>query len=224
MELLAQGRAADVYAAGPRQVLRRYREGERDDTAVEAMAMEHARRHGFPVPAVYDAAGRDLVLERIGGPTMMSDLAARPWLVRRHGRTLAELHRRLHGILAPEGLPSPFGGGEQLLHLDLHPENVLLSDRGPVVIDWSNAARGKAADDVAATWVILATSVIPGPLLFRAPARAGRGLLLGAFLGGVDAAAARERLVGVADRRLRVDPHLDDRERRALVRLIGRSQ
>src|SRR5947209_1013146 len=114
MELLAQGRAADVYAAGPRRVLRRHREGERDDTAVEAMAMEHARRHRFPVPAVHEASGRDLVLERIDGPTMMADIAGRPWRVRRHGRTLAELHSRLHGIPAPEGLPSPFGGGEQL--------------------------------------------------------------------------------------------------------------
>src|SRR5205085_5517599 len=103
-ELLAQGRAADVFAVGDGRVLRRYREGEHDDVAPEAAAMEHARHHGFPVPAVHEASGRDLVMERVDGPTMLGDLERRPWLVVRHGRTLAELHRRLHDIPAPEGI------------------------------------------------------------------------------------------------------------------------
>jgi Ser/Thr protein kinase RdoA (MazF antagonist) len=38
---------------------------------------------------------------------------------------------------------------DRLLHLDLHPRNVLLSPRGPYVIDWANAARGPAALDPA---------------------------------------------------------------------------
>ncbi|TMK38066.1 MAG: aminoglycoside phosphotransferase family protein [Actinobacteria bacterium] len=224
MDLLARGRAADVYAVGPGRVLRRYRPGEREDTTVEAAVMEQARRHGFPVPAVYQSSGRDLVLERIDGPTMMADVADRPWRVRRHGRTLAALHRQLHRIPAPSGADAPLGRGDRLVHLDLHPENVLLSSRGPVVIDWSNGSRGDPADDVALTWAILATSAIPGPLPFRVLARAGRGLLLGAFLGGVDADAARERLAEVAGRRLRIDPHLHEPERRALERLVARSR
>jgi aminoglycoside phosphotransferase (APT) family kinase protein len=48
--------------------------------------------------------------------------------------------------------------GEWLLHLDLHSDNVLLSRRGPVVIDWTNARAGDPALDVALTWVIGATS------------------------------------------------------------------
>ena len=66
-----------------------------------------------------------------------------------HARSLAELHHRLHEI--------PFEG-ERLLHLDFHPDNVLLSQRGPVVIDWTNARAGDPAFDVAMTWVICATS------------------------------------------------------------------
>ena len=221
-ELIASGRAADVFAAGPGRVLRRYREGEGGDTAPEAAAMEHARRHGFPVPAVHDAGGRDLVMERIDGSTMLADLARRPWRVGHHGRTLADLHQRLHGIPAPEGLRSPLGRGEQLVHFDLHPDNVLLSPRGPVVIDWSNASRGEGVDDVALTWAIMSTSVIPGPLPFRVLARAGRDLLVNAFLGGVDAEAARERLPSVAERRLSLDPHLLAPERRALEAIIAR--
>ena len=220
-ELLARGRAADVFAAGPGRVLRRYREGEGGDTEPEAAAMELARRHGFPVPAVHEAGGRDLVLERVEGPTMLADLARRPWRVGRHGRTLAELHNKLHAIPAPPDLRTSFGRGDRLVHFDLHPDNVLLSQRGPMVIDWSNASRGDGADDVALTWVILTTSVVPGPLPFRALAGAGRDLLVNAFLGGVDAEAARRRLATVADRRLSTDPHLLERERDALRAIIA---
>ena len=190
-QLLARGRAADVFDAGPGRVLRRYREGERDDAVPEAEAMEHARRHGYPVPEVYEARGRDLVMERVDGPTMLADISRAPWRVGRHGRTLAELHNRLHAIPAPPDAPSYLGRGDQLVHFDLHPDNVLMSPRGPIVIDWSNAARGDAADDVALTWAIMATSVVPGSRLFRAIAGAGRDLLVKAFLSGVDAEAAR---------------------------------
>src|SRR3954452_22300180 len=131
-ELIARGRAADVFAAGPGRVLRRYREGEGGDTAAEPAPMELARRHGFPVPAVHDARGRDLVLERIDGPTMLADLARRPWRVHAHAPTLADLHSRLHPIPAPPGRPSLLGDGPRLVHADLHPDNVLLGPDGPV--------------------------------------------------------------------------------------------
>ena len=218
--LLARGRAADIFEAGPHLVLRRYREGEGGDAAIEGAVMEHARRHGFPVPRVYEARGRELLLERMDGPTMTGDLARRPWRVAQHGRALAALHACLHEIPPPSGLPVRFGSGARLVHFDFHPENVLMSRRGPVVIDWSNASLGDPADDVALTWVILATSAIPGPLPFRLLGRAGRGLLLGAYLSGVDAEAARGRLAAVARYRLSNDPHLLGAERRALEGLI----
>lgn len=217
--LIARGRACDVFDAGPGRVLRRYRPGERGDAEAEATVMEHARRSGFPVPEVYSADARDLVMERVSGPTMLADLGRRPWRVRRHGALLASLHRRLHAIPAPEGLASPLGRGSSLVHLDLHPDNVLLTADGPVVIDWSNGSRGEAADDVAQTWVILATSVVHGTALLRAAARFGRAELQRAFLAGVDAEAARGRVAELAARRLEVDPHLREAERRALFAL-----
>lgn len=220
--LIARGRAADVFAAGPDRVLRRYRPGEDVDVQTEARVMEHARRHGFPVPGVHDATDRDLLLERIHGPSMLADLNHRPWRVRRHGALLADLHRRLHLIPAPGGLPRRFSSGDQLVHLDLHPDNVLLSPTGPVVIDWSSASRGSPADDVALTWAILQTSTIPGPLPFRTAARAGRSMLLNAYLAGVDADDAASHLSAVAEHRRLTDPHLLDDERRALAILTAR--
>jgi Ser/Thr protein kinase RdoA (MazF antagonist) len=219
--LLASGRAADVFADAPGRVLRRYRDGL--DAEREALVMEHARRHGFPVPAVHDVRGPELVLERIDGPTMTAGLAARPWRVLAHARLLADLHHRLHAIPAPPDLPSRFGGGPQLVHVDLHPDNVLLGPRGPVVIDWVAAGGGEGADDVAMTWIIVATSQIPAPQPARAVMRAGRSLFVNAFLERAGRAAAAERLAGVTALRLQ-DPHLLPAERRAVQALARRAR
>lgn len=155
VELIAQGRAADVYDAGPGRVLRRYRTAA-VDASREAEVMQYVARAGFPVPAVYDAQGSDLVMERVEGPTMLDALGTKPWRMRPYARLLADLHTRLGRIPAAPGLRQPMGDGSDLMHLDLHPGNVILSPRGAVVIDWTNASAGPAPADVADTWLIVA--------------------------------------------------------------------
>jgi aminoglycoside phosphotransferase (APT) family kinase protein len=101
------------------------------------------------------------ILERVEGPTMAADLLAHPERLDAHAATLARLHEELHRIEAP--------GGGSLLHLDLHPQNVLLAACGPVVIDWTNARAGRAEVDPALTWVILMASAgEPGRVLAAA--------------------------------------------------------
>lgn len=214
--LIASGRSADVFEYAPGLVLRRYR--DEIDAEGEAVVMEHARAHGFPVPAVHEAEGRDLVLERVDGPTRLADLARHPWLLTSHAAALAALHRRLHAVRAPDGLQARFGDEETLLHLDLHPGNVLLAERGPVVIDWANAARGDGAADLAQTWMLLATSTIEGGAIERSILRAGRRLFLETFLRRTDRIAAARRLSDVARARLD-DPNVRADERAALLRL-----
>ena len=189
------GRASNVEDLGDGSVLRH---GGRP--AREAALMERARAHGYPVPAVLEVREDALVLERISGPTMAGDLLRRPWRIARHAATLATLHARLHEI--------PFEG-ERLLHLDLHPENVLLSPAGPVVIDWTTARAGDPAVDVAMTWVILATSAgLPG-----------RGFAQ-FFLRHVDRRAARRALPEAGAVRI-ADPHVTDEERERVRRLVS---
>lgn len=160
--LLGSGRDADVYALGSGRVLRRYRVPI--DVAAEARLMRYLYTAGYPVPEVYEAVGRDMVLERLDGPDMLADLGRRPWLIPRHARTLADLHDRLHQITAPPGWPVAVGPGDValgpgnvVLHMDLHPANVMLTSRGPVVIDWVNARSGPGGADVAIAYVIMAT-------------------------------------------------------------------
>lgn len=149
-----QGRASTITDLGNGTVLRIGGEPAR-----EARIMAHARAHGYPVPRVHAVRADGMVLERIDGPTMGQHLASHPWLLPRYVRALASLHARLHAI--------PYEGAA-LVHFDLHPQNVMLTTDGPIVIDWTNAHAGSADADLAMTWLIATTSAgIPGVIAAR---------------------------------------------------------
>jgi tRNA A-37 threonylcarbamoyl transferase component Bud32 len=181
--LIAAGRDADIFEYRKGTVLRRSRNGR--SQILEARTMEFVRSSGYPVPEVFEVGddGIDLVMERISGLTMLETASNRPWKLRGFGRDLAELHVSLHNLTAPDWMTVlPFGPGDRVLHLDLHPLNIILSNNGPVVIDWTNASRGDPLVDVAATWVLLASRNVPGGRLDRMMAKVGRGILLRSFL------------------------------------------
>ncbi len=163
--LLASGRAADVYDLGDGTVLRRYRRHDAD-VELEVRVMRHVASHGFRVPEVHRGEGRDLVMERVDGPTMLESLEAAPWKLLWHARLLAKLQRRLAKIEAPSWLLASSADRARrssVLHLDLHPMNVILSPRhGPTVIDWTNAAGGPPGFDAALTYVEVATYQVSG--------------------------------------------------------------
>jgi aminoglycoside phosphotransferase (APT) family kinase protein len=219
--VIGAGRTADVYALGPDRVLRRYREGYSAER--EAELMTYLAQAGFPVPRVYDASGPDLVMERLQGRDMLADLAARPWLVRQHARTLARLHDRLHEVAAPPSLAQRYGSGDRVLHLDFHPGNVMLTASGPVVIDWQNCASGAPAVDVAMMWVIIATSDVDVlPRRVRPAAAVLRGMLLRQFLAAVQPDPAPV-LARVARARMN-DPHARPAEIRRLKEIADRAE
>lgn len=199
MRVLAEGRASEIFDLGGGRVLRRFKAGGQPGREAKIMAL--ALGHGFPVPEVLEVHDDSLVLARVDGPTMLADLRRRPWSARGHARTLALLHERLHEI--------PFEG-ERLLHLDLHPGNVLLSPRGPVVVDWTNARAGEPAVDVALTWIICVTS---GGALGRLFARF--------FVRHVDRGAVRAALPEAAAFRL-ADRNVTDAERSRVRRMLRR--
>jgi aminoglycoside phosphotransferase (APT) family kinase protein len=210
--LVGRGRAADVYDVGGGRVLRRYRSAH--DSAPEAELMRHVAAHGFPVPEVHDVDGRDLVMERVAGPSQLDVLPHRPWLASTFGRELADLHGRLDAVPPLAGRPG------RILHLDLHPGNVLRTAAGPVVIDWSNATVGDRADDVATTWLLLAVGRPDGGRAIQVLAAVLRRRLLGALLGGVDTAAARAALPGACARR-ELDPNMSPEELAAIRALAA---
>ena len=170
-EPFAAGREADVFALDETRVLRRYRHG--GDVTAEAEVMAYAAGRGFPAPAVHDASGPDLVLERLYGPTMAEAGLAGELSIADAATILADLLRRLHS------LPARNGGAGTIVHLDLHPENVMLTDRGPVLIDWRNARDGEGDLDTAMTALILAQVAIGS---IEHPLGASAGEILDRFL------------------------------------------
>lgn len=216
MKLLAAGRDADVFDLGDGRVLRRHRDGR--PATKQAELIRYVASHGYPVPRLIDASGPDLILERIDGPELQA--AIRPWNIGRSARLLADLHHRLHRIPPLPGLDAPFGEPVALLHLDLHPRNVLLGPNGPVVIDWANAANGPGQADIALMYVIGATSRIDGGVATRAVLNAGRTRFLDVFRGAAADADFARVLPAVAGWRGR-DPNVTADERAAIDRLLA---
>jgi len=108
---------------------------------------------------------------------------ADPDMVVQLGRVFAEVHAEIHSrgniselpsqrqLLAPairrvDALPpdlkeatlkalDQMPKGDRLCHGDFHPYNVLMSLRGPVVIDWNNAHIGNPLEDVARSTLMM---------------------------------------------------------------------
>ena len=117
------------------------------------------------------------VWERVEGPSLWQQVVDRPDRSAEIGRTLADVQLALFELVPPVTLPDqrdrlvskirwsaanvdaslgvaldllPARSGTlRLCHGDLHPSNVLMSDAGPVIVDWFDASRGDRVADVA---------------------------------------------------------------------------
>jgi aminoglycoside phosphotransferase (APT) family kinase protein len=225
MRLLAQGRDADVFVLDDTRVLRRYRNPSHSNTEAEARVMGYLAAQGYPVPQVHDFTDIDLVMERLYGPTLMQAWERRPWRLTHYARQLAALHDRLAAVPAPDWLPAPRalrdrepGDTGSVLHLDLHPLNVILTpDRGPVVFDWPNAAAGDPAFDLARTIVTVGTADLP-----LSPAVAARSWFL-RTLRRASAADPGPRMADAARTKL-ADPNHTETEAVRLRAIVARAE
>ena len=222
--LLAAGRDADIFDYGPGLVLRRSRDGRSIEH--EARIMTYLHERGYPVPAVEEVSddGTDLVMERIEGMSMVEAIGKAPWSVRRQARTLARLHAQLHEIPAPDFLPpAPIGQGDLVVHLDLHPLNVMIGPRGPTVIDWTNASAGEPVLDVGLAWVLMAAGQIPGSAIRAKLLGWGRALLVNGFVDQFDRREVGLRLREVVTWKVR-DPHMSEAEVLGMWNLVDRAE
>ncbi len=133
----------------------------------ERDAITILRASKYPAPnMVGELTDGSIILEKPEGSTMLKDLTSRPWRIHKHARTLAQLHRKLGDIEAPLSW-AQVCPGSSVLHLDLHPGNVLITTDGPVVVNWHTVARGSTSFDAALTYVMLRTGETDSKLFAR---------------------------------------------------------
>jgi uncharacterized protein (TIGR02172 family) len=142
-----------------------------------------------PMERVSVGAQSGIIFERVAGVSMYRRIRAKPWLLFQAARRLAELHAQLHRCVAPPELPSQreriangidvsqilsesakravrqqlaeLPDGTAVCHGDFHPENIILTERGPIVVDWGSATRGDALGDVACTLRLMRSATLP---------------------------------------------------------------
>lgn len=144
------------------------------------------------VYGIIEVDGRHGILyENVAGPSMLKTLESNHARLKQFARTFGELHASMHAIRG-EGLSSQrqqlekkirgaaslprklkLGALEALrqlpddnllCHGDFHPDNILMSKRGPVIIDWNDASQGKPEADIARTLLLLRQGEPPRPL------------------------------------------------------------
>lgn len=129
-----------------------------------------------------------IIFERVDGPSMLIFVGTKPWLLFRSARQLAELHTQIHeqngadfpslhaSLYAtiqrmenfPHGMKTDvlrllgkLPDGSALCHCDFHPDQVLITAKGPVIIDWPTAHQGNPIADVARTSILLMIGQVP---------------------------------------------------------------
>jgi uncharacterized protein (TIGR02172 family) len=184
---IAEGRTAEIYTWDDRHILKLYRDWCPPDWVdYEARIARAVYDAGIPSPQageIIEVDGRrGLIYERLEGVSMLQDMNARPWMLWKHARSLAELQAGIHNK-AIAGLPAykdrlhyaigkssqltdelrrkvlemldTLPDGVNICHGDYHPGNVFLTKKGPVVLDWMTACSGSPWADVARTSLIL---------------------------------------------------------------------
>ncbi len=174
--------------------------------------MRYVKARGYPVPRVVSVTDNDLILDKVEGPTMQEALMQDLGRIDEQAAALAHLHDLLHRIEAPAWLPQRVPG-ERVLHLDLHPANVILSAQGPVVIDWANAATGPAALDPALAIAIFVAARASAPIDVS-----GIDAFIRSFAQHFDTEELRAALPQAIEMRS-ADPNVTDDERRELLSL-----
>jgi len=217
LEKVAEGREAEMFAWGDGKVLRLLRPGFNPASLDnEVRALKIADDCGVPVPRPgerINVEGRSgVVLERIEGTDLLTELGRAPWTVVRAARMCGSVHARMHQCQVDDGeiptlrgrlarqlmsplVPEDLGelakkrldalpDGDALCHYDFHPANVMRSTKGPVVIDWPNAARGSPEADVARTLLLMgAGEPVSYTPVMRVLTMVGRGLFIWLYVG-----------------------------------------
>lgn len=184
-EPIALGGTCEIYAWQEGQILKLFPKWfPADEVEQEAKKARVIHQAGLPVPAVgemIEVNGQlGIVYERVYGKSIVYAWLEAPWKLFHFARLFAQLQATIHSYeivdlplqrqrlkeKIPAMLPQALQGvvlnalttlpdGKRLCHGDFHPNNVLLTERGPIIVDWINATQGDPLADVARTSLLI---------------------------------------------------------------------
>jgi uncharacterized protein (TIGR02172 family) len=148
-----------------------------------------------------------IIFERVTGKSLLKILQAKPWKFVSIARLLAEYHARMHACSLPASAPGQreqieesiawakdlsedekriilavlarLPDGNAICHGDFHPDNILITGKGPVIIDWMTGRRGNPLADVERTVLLTQTGGLPPGISLA------MGLLINALRSGL---------------------------------------
>lgn len=126
---------------------------------------------------------KGIIFQRIYGKTLLRLIKEEPWKLGYYAKQMARLQYKIHNYFIPDILPSQkerfamkignslnipgekkirilnyidsLQDGNSVCHGDIHLKNIIVSDKGPVAIDWNSGCKGNPLGDVARTCLML---------------------------------------------------------------------
>lgn len=189
-ELVGVGNTASVYQWGETEVIKVFKDrGLAIHEAKKAEMIQRLPLKAPQCAGMIEHDGHSCIIyEKIDGTTMLRQIEPTVTSVSQNARLMAQLQFEIHDveIKAPVSLKSEMankikalqevtGAGKQMIldnlhelpegqmlcHYDFHPDNIILSSKGPVIIDWMNTLVGPKAADVARSSMMLQSNALP---------------------------------------------------------------
>ncbi|SCY79864.1 aminoglycoside phosphotransferase family protein [Alkaliphilus peptidifermentans] len=141
---------------------------------------------------VNEEEGKGILFQRIYGKSMLKHIENKPWKLFYYAGCMARLHVKIHSCSVDKlptqnekfthaikasanilkdkekrilGYLESLPAGGKVCHGDFHPDNILITDKDILAIDWTNAYYGNQLSDVARTCIMITTPFMPAGTL-----------------------------------------------------------
>ncbi|WP_438350708.1 phosphotransferase [Paenibacillus sp. FA6] len=189
-ELLGIGNTARVYRWGKTEAIKIFNDQSSAlNEAKNAELINNLKLRSPNYSGLVECEGKiGIVYERIDGPTMLWHIEPTERSISYNAELMANLQYEIHNVenkmlpnLKPEitnkvnnsqeisndekqiiiDMLNSLPDGNTICHYDFHPDNIIISPNGPIIIDWLNLLVGNQEADVTRTSMMIQSHSLP---------------------------------------------------------------
>lgn len=189
-ELIGIGNTARVYQWGKTEIIKIfYDQSSAMNEANNAEIINNLQLRSPNYSGLVEFEGKiGIVYEKIDGPTMLWHIEPTEQSISYNAKLMANLQYEIHHvenklvpnlkleitnkinnsleISSPEkqiilDLLNSLPDGNRICHYDFHPDNIIISPKGPIIIDWLNLLVGNQEADVTRTSMMIQSHSLP---------------------------------------------------------------